>query len=235
MRYSTEEVIDRLRSLSNPANVEGMARFGINPQGTLGISIYDLRKIAKECGKDHRLAEELWQTGLHEARILASMVEEPSQVDEEQVERWVKGFDSWDVCDQVCDLFGRLPMATQKAMQWSQRPEEFVKRAGFTLMAELAAHDKQAKDELFEAFFVPIVRESGDGRNFVRKAVNWALRNIGKRNARLNRLAIETAREIGKTGSKSARWIASDALRELTGEKVQRRLRISPDEEVLRS
>ena len=234
MKYTSEEILNRLRSLSNPSNVEGMARFGINPQGTLGISIYVLRKIAKECGKDHHLAGELWGSGVHEARILASMIDEPDLVDEQQLERWVKDFDSWDVCDQVCDLFGRLPIAPHKAMQWSERPEEFVKRAGFAIMAELAWHDKQAKDELFEAFFAPIVRESGDGRNFVRKAVNWALRNIGKRNARLNRLAIETAREIGKIDSKSARWIASDAIRELTSEKVRHRLRISPAEEILR-
>lgn len=234
MEYTAEEIVDRLQSLSNPVNVEGMARFGINPQGTLGISIPTLRQIAKECGKDHLLAGELWETGVHEARILASMIEEPHRVDELQVERWVKDFDSWDVCDEVCgNLFGQLPLAPQKAMQWSERPEEFVKRAGFTLMAELAAHDKKAKDELFEAFFVPIVRESGDGRNFVRKAVNWALRKIGKRNARLNGLSIETARQIGKIDSKSARWIASDAIRELTGEKVRCKLRILPNEEIL--
>ncbi len=160
MEYTAEEIVDRLQSLSNPVNVEGMARFGINPQGTLGISIPTLRQIAKECRKDHQLAGELWETGVHEARILASMIEEPHRVDELQVERWVKDFDSWDVCDEVCgNLFGQLPLAPQKAMQWSERPEEFVKRAGFTLMAELAAHDKKAKDELFEAFFVPIVRE----------------------------------------------------------------------------
>jgi 3-methyladenine DNA glycosylase AlkD len=229
MKYTAEQILDRLRSLGNPVNVEGMRRYGINPQGTLGISIPALRQIAKEIGIDHQLAGELWESDVHEARILASMIDDPRLVDDQQVERWVKDFDSWDVCDQVCDLFGRLPSAPQKAMQWSERPEEFVKRAGFALMAELAAHDKNAKDELFEAFFVPILRESSDGRNFVRKAVNWALRNIGKRNARLNQLSIATAREIAQIDSKSARWIASDALRELTGEKVQHRLKISAD------
>jgi 3-methyladenine DNA glycosylase AlkD len=221
MTYSAVDVLDRLRSLANPANVEGMARYGINPVGTLGISMPVLRQIARETGKDHRLAGELWASGVHEARILASLVDEPALVDEAQMERWVKDFDSWDVCDQVCDLFGRLPLAPQKAMQWSERQEEFVKRAGFALMADLAVHDKKAKDELFESFLVPIQREAIDGRNFVRKAVNWALRNIGKRNARLNRLSIETAREILEIDARSARWIAADALRELTSAKVQ--------------
>jgi 3-methyladenine DNA glycosylase AlkD len=221
MTYSAVDLLDRLRSLANPANVEGMARYGINPVGTLGISMPVLRQIARETGKAHRLAGELWASGLHEARILASLVDEPALVDEAQMERWVKDFDSWDVCDQVCDLFGQLPLAPQKAMQWSERQEEFVKRAGFALMADLAVHDKKAKDELFETFLVPIQREAIDGRNFVRKAVNWALRNIGKRNARLNRLSIETARKIREIDSRSARWIAADALRELTSAKVQ--------------
>ena len=223
MKYTLEEILNRLKSLANPANVEGMARFGINPQGTLGIYIQALRQIAKETGKNHQLAGELWESGGHEARILASMVDEPHLVDEQQLERWVKDFDSWDVCDQVCGMIGALPVAPQKAMQWSERQEEFVKRAGFALMAELAYHDKKASDELFISFFIPIKREAIDGRNFVRKAVNWALRNIGKRNASLNRLSIQTAREIEKIGSKSARWIAADALRELTSAKVQKK------------
>jgi 3-methyladenine DNA glycosylase AlkD len=223
MKYTSDDILNRLRSMDNPVNVAGMARFGINPQGTLGISIPALRKMAKEIGKDHLLAGELWESGLHEARILASMVDEPSLVDEQQLERWVKDFDSWDVCDQVCGMIGKLPVAPQKAMQWSERQEEFVKRAGFALMAELAYYDKTASDELFISFFSPIKREAIDGRNFVKKAVNWALRNIGKRNANLNRLSIQTAREIEKIGSKSARWIAADALRELTSAKVQKK------------
>jgi 3-methyladenine DNA glycosylase AlkD len=224
MKYTAVEILNRLQLLRNPVNVEGMARFGINPQGTLGVSIPALRKIAKETGKDHQLAGELWESGVHEARILASMVDEPHLVDEQQLERWVRDFDSWDVCDQVCgNLIGVLPVAPQKAMQWSEQREEFVKRAGFVLMAELACHDKNASDDLFITFFTPIKREAIDGRNFVKKAVNWALRNIGKRNARLNRLSIQTAREIENIGSKSARWIAADALRELTSAKVQKK------------
>jgi len=222
---SVEEVIARLNALSNPDNVAGMARYGINTQDTLGISIYTLRPIAKEIGRDHALALALWDSGVHEARILASYVDDPLKVTEAQLERWVVDFDSWDVCDQVCDLFGRTPFAYQKTFEWSQRQEEFVKRAGFVLMAELAAHDKKAPDDKLAQFLPVIVRESADERNFVKKAVNWALRNIGKRNRYLNGLAIETAGQIRQVPSKAARWIAADALRELTGEKVQARLR----------
>ncbi len=227
------EIIERLCSQANPANVSGMARYGINPQGTLGISMPTLRQIARETGHDHALAAALWESGIHEARILAGLVEEPSHVDEQQLERWAAGFDSWDVCDQVCsNLFWKLPLAAQKAMQWSERPEEFVKRAGFVLIAALAVHDKRAGDELFEKFLIPIQREAGDGRNFVRKAVNWALRSIGKRNPALNGKALAVARQMIQMESKSARWIASDAIRELAGEKVQRKLMIPLDEEM---
>ncbi len=232
MGSNAAEILIRLRSLSNPENIAGMKRFGINSQGTLGVSMPVLRQMAKETGRDHRLAGELWQSGVHEARILASMVEEPAQVDEDQVERWVADFDSWDVCDQVCmNLFGRLPIAYRKALEWSERPEQFVKRAAFTLMAVLAVQDKKARDEAFEAFFVPIVKQSVDERNFVRKAVNWALRGIGKRNANLNRLALVTAYKIAEIDSKSARWIASDASRELSSEAVRRKLGIGQAEE----
>jgi len=227
MALSPEQILERLRAQANPANVEGMARYGINPHNTLGVSIPVIRQMAKEAGKDHALAEALWDSGVHEARILASMVDDPKQVTEEQMERWVKDFDSWDVCDQVCsNLFDRTPFAYQKAFEWSERSEEFVKRAGFVLMAALASHDKMAPDENFEQFFPLIVREAGDGRNFVRKAVNWALRGIGKRNRALNAKAIQTAQQIQQMQSKSAQWIASDALRELTSEKVQARLRL---------
>lgn len=221
-----EEVLRRLKSLSNPEAVAGMARFGINPENTYGVSIPNLRKMARETGRDHPLAQQLWASGIHEARILASMVDDPTKVTEEQMESWVKDFDSWDVCDQVCsNLFDKTTFAYDKAIQWSHRQEEFVKRAAFALMAALAVHDKKAKDEQFMAFLPAIKRESLDDRNYVRKAVNWALRQIGKRNAALNALAIETARDVQAMDSRTARWIASDALRELTSEKVQNRLR----------
>ena len=202
-----------------------MERFGINPQGTLGISIYVLRPLAKEIGIDHKLALELWQSGMHEARILASYIDDAALVDEAQLEAWVRDFDSWDVCDQVCSsLFDRTPYAWEKAVTWSERDEEFVKRAGFVLMAALAAHARKTPDERFEVFFEIILREACDERNFVKKAVNWALRGIGKRSQYLNRLAIEAAQRMAEIPCRAARWNAKDALRELQSEKIQKRL-----------
>ena len=222
-RYS--EILDGLKALSDPKAVEGMARFGINPENTYGVSIPNLRKIAKELGTDHQLAQELWSSGVHEAKILASMIDDPEEVTEVQMERWVKGFDSWDVCDQCCsNLFDKTALAYQKAIEWSAREEEFVKRAGFVLMATLAVHDKKAEDRAFLQFLPVIKRESTDARNFVKKALNWALRQIGKRNIVLNTKAIETAKEIRELETRSAQWIAADALRELTSEKIQTRL-----------
>jgi len=197
----------------------------MNPENTYGVSIPNLRKVAKEVGKDHALTQRLWASGIHEARILASMIDDPKMVTEEQMEAWVRDFDSWDVCDQVCmNLFEKVPLAWQKISDWSEREEEFVKRTAFTLIACLAWHDKKAEDEKFTELLPVIVKGATDGRNFVRKAVNWALRNIGKRNLSLNKAAINTAKEIQRIDSKSARWIASDTLRELTSEAVQKRL-----------
>lgn len=221
-----KEILKRLVALSSPEAVAGMARFGINPSNTYGVSIPALRKMARDIGKDHALALALWSSGIHEARILAGMVDEPGKVTGEQMESWAADFDSWDVCDQVCsNLFDKTEFAYQKAHEWSGRKEEFIKRAGFVLMAALSVHDKRAGDEKFLEFLPVIKREAVDDRNFVKKAVNWALRQIGKRNLNLNREAIETAREIQGIDSKAARWIASDALRELTDEKTQKRLR----------
>lgn len=223
---NVKKILAQLKRLKNPANVAGMARFGINPKNTLGISIPTLRKMAKEIGTDHTLALDLWQSGIHEARILASMIDDPARVTNAQMERWVKDFDSWDVCDQVCmNLFERMPVAYRKAIEWSKRKEEFVRRAGFALMACLAWHDKAAKNDAFLKFMPAIKRGATDDRNYVRKAVNWALRNIGKRNRALNRAAIQIAREIQQMDSQAARWIANDALRELTSMPVQTRLR----------
>ena len=203
-----------------------MARFGINPNHTLGVSIPDLRKIARQAGVTHDLAQQLWASGIHEARILAAMVDEPQKVTEKQMERWVKDFDSWDVCDQCCsNLFDKTRWSYKKAAEWSKREGEFVKRAGFVLMACLAVHDKEAKDDAFLDFLTLVKAGSTDPRNFVKKAVNWALRQIGKRNLHLNEQAIKTAQEIQEMDSKSARWVASDTLRELTSEAVQRKLK----------
>lgn len=220
-----EEVIKKLKKLSNPKSLEGMARFGINPNKALGISIPTLRKLAKETGKNHKLALQLWKTGIHEARILAGLIDEINKVTERQMDSWIKDFDSWDVCDLVCaNLFDKTPFAFKKAVEWTKRKKEFEKRAGFALMACLAWHDKKASDNKFIKFFPAIKRESVDERNYVKKAVNWALRQIGKRNRNLNKEAIKIALVIQKIESKSARWIANDALRELKSEAVQKRL-----------
>jgi 3-methyladenine DNA glycosylase AlkD len=220
------EVLESLRSLSNPEAVSSMARFGIKADKAFGVSVPALRKLARSIGKDHLLAQELWDSGLHEARELATMIADPKQVTEEFMERWVKDIDSWDVCDHCCgNLWDKTPFAYRKARDWGRRPEEFVKRAAFSLMASLAVHDKATSDDAFINFLPIIKRESIDERNFVKKAVNWALRQIGKRNRSLNRQAIETSHEIHQLNSKSARWIAADALRELTNEKVQSRIK----------
>lgn len=282
---SLEEIIDQLKSISNPADVEGMARFGISAEKTFGIRIPVLRKMAKNIIKEakagesdrHLLALELWDSGYHEARILASMIDDCRQVDERQMDKWVADFDSWDVCDQCCmNLFVYTELAVKKAIEWStsvslkkfngyprlgepdqnvrckadeRRGEcayekvrnraaeednaaddvfgcapEFVKRAGFAMMACMAWKLKTAPDELFDPFFPIIKQESTDNRNFVKKAVNWALRQIGKRNKTLNKKAIETAREIQSLDNKTANWIATDTIRELTSEEVQSRL-----------
>ena len=220
-----EQILEQLKALSDPKAVEGMARFGINPENTYGVSIPNLRNMAKQVGQNRQLAQQLWDSQIHEARILASMVDDPQQVTDEQMENWVEDFDSWDVCDQcIMNLFEKTKFAYEKAVEWSSRKEEFVKRAGFVLMARTAVSHKKASDDKFLAFLPIIQRESGDSRNYVKKAVNWALRQIGKRNLALNKAAIQTATEIKELDSKSARWIASDALRELTSEAVQKRL-----------
>jgi 3-methyladenine DNA glycosylase AlkD len=229
MRGATlRKVLSRLQSLSHPENLEGMARFAIPTDRALGITTPDLKKLAREIGKDHRLAVQLWTTGIHEARSLAVMIEEPEHVTEAQTERWVNNFDGWSTCDGCClHLIRRLPFAWRKAFEWSRRRREFEKRAAFALAAALAVHDKRAPDEKFLRFLAVIKRQAADERNFVKKAVNWALRAIGKRNLRLNRAALRTAREIRRLDSPAARWIAADALRELTSEAVQNRLRRS--------
>jgi 3-methyladenine DNA glycosylase AlkD len=220
-----EQVIDELKALANPDNVAGMERFGIKSDKLLGISMKTLEPVAKRIKKDHTLALQLWESGIHEARLLACMIDDPKQVMEAQMETWVADFDSWDVCDQVCNkVFDKTPYAYGKAVEWTGREAEFVKRAGFVLMATLAVHDKKASDQPFIDFLPIIEREAGDSRNFVKKAVNWALRQIGKRNLSLNALAIQSGEAIREQDSKAAKWIAADALRELTSAAVKEKL-----------
>jgi 3-methyladenine DNA glycosylase AlkD len=209
-------LLHTLHAQANPANVAGMARYGINTQGTLGIPVAFLRKLARQCGRSHELARDLWKSGIHEARILATIVDEPACVTPCQMDRWARDFDSWDVCDQACmNLFRYTPFAFEKAHEWAHAKSEFVRRAGFALMASLAGKAKDAPDSAFEAFLPMISDAATDDRNMVKRAVNWALRQIGKRNPSLRRSAISVARKIQAIDSRSARWIASDALREL--------------------
>jgi len=217
--------IKKLESMSVPSNKDGMARFGINVSNALGISMPKMRQLGKDIGKDHLLALALWDSNIHEARILASLVDDPKQVTESQMDRWAADFESWDVCDQCCsNLFDKTKFAHDKCFEWAKDEREFVKRAGFAMMATLAVHDKKADDAAFKSFFPVILEGSTDERNFVRKAVNWALRQIGKRNLNLNKEAIAVGNEMKAIDSKSARWIASDALRELQSEAVQQKL-----------
>ena len=210
------EILDALRAQADAKNVAGMARYGISTANTLGVPVAVIRRLAKDAGRSHSLAAELWASGIHEARIMATIVDEPARVTRPQMNRWARDFDSWDVCDQACqNLFRYTPFAWAMAAEWAGAKREFVRRAAFALMAGLAVKDKGAPDEDFEALLPLIAGAATDERNMVKKAVNWALRSIGKRNPRLRRSAIAAAEDIRAIDSPAARWIASDALREL--------------------
>jgi 3-methyladenine DNA glycosylase AlkD len=220
-----DEILRKLKSMGNEKDRAGMSRYGINVKNAYGVSVFKIRELAKPIKRDHELARNLWKTGIHEARILAGFLADPKKMNANLMESWVRDFDSWDICDLVCaHLFDRTYRGPMKAVEWASRKEEFVKRAGFVLMASLSVHAKYAPDEAFKKYLAIVKRESTDERNYVKKSVNWALRQIGKRNIYLNKEAIKTAKQIQKIDSKTARWIASDALRELKSDKVQERL-----------
>ena len=223
---SVKGVLDKLQGKAQPERLTGMAKYGMTVEQRLGVSVPDMRKLAKEIGRDHKLALDLWRTGIAEARIVAAMVGDPAKLTEDQMEDWVKDINSWDVCDQVSmNLFEKNQLAWKKIADWSEREEEFVKRTAFSLIACLAWHDKKASDGKFIELLPVIIQGATDERNFVKKAVNWALRNIGKRNLNLNRAAIDAAKEIKRLDSKAARWIASDTLRELGSDAIHSRLK----------
>jgi 3-methyladenine DNA glycosylase AlkD len=220
---TADEILAKLQQLGSPENVAGMARFGIAPVVAYGVPAPAMQKLAREVGVDSNLAVRLWNTGVHDARILAAYVMNPDHLTRREMDRWAKQFDSWAVCDNACmHLFRKTPFAWEKAVDWSERKEEFVKRAAFALIATLAVHDKKADNRVFLAFLPVIERAAHDERNFVKKAVNWALRQIGKRNALLCKAAIKCAERLKKSASPSARWIASDALRELQKPRTRR-------------
>lgn len=237
-RESVPALLEELRALGSEQGRAGMARYGIDVANAFGVSVYALRKIASRIGVDHDLALALWATGNHEARLVACFVDDPAAVSEDQLEAWARDFDSWDLCDQATtSLFDRTPHAWTKAAEWAARDAAWVKRGGFALMAGLAAHDERADDAAFVRLFPLIEQGASDDRNFVKKAINWALRNIGKRNLALNAASIACAERIlaaanaraggargGDAGARAARWVASDALRELTSDQVRERL-----------
>lgn len=227
---TAKQIVKKLRSLGSPENVAGMARFGIVTKKALGVPAAEIKQIAKEAKKRttdrHSLALELWETGIHDARAVAYLIDDPKLVTEDQMDSWAADFDNWAIVDGTCGhLFCRSPLAYRKVHEWSERDEEFIKRAGIVLIAWLAVHDKKADDKKVAEFLPLLEKHAGDDRNFIKKAVNWSLRQIGKRSLFLNNLAIEAAERIRAQGSRSARWIAADALRELTSEKVRERIK----------
>ncbi|MGQ0540624.1 MAG: DNA alkylation repair protein [Blastocatellia bacterium] len=231
---TTAKIIKKLKSLGSAENIAGMARFGIVTKNAFGVSAPDLKRLAKEIKKEtkdcHELALELWKTGVHDARAIAYLIDDPKQLTEKQMDAWAKDFDNWAIVDGTCGhLFCRSTLAYKKVFEWSEKEEEFIKRAGIVLIAWLAVHDKNAVDAKIAAFLAVLEKHSNDDRNFVKKAVNWSLRQIGKRNINLNKLAVESAERIILQDTKPARWIASDALRELRSDKVAERLRNKKD------
>ncbi|HXS37868.1 MAG TPA: DNA alkylation repair protein [Flavipsychrobacter sp.] len=214
-----KQIIKLLQEMGNAANLEGMKRYAIDTSNSFGVNMPEIRAFAKSYKRDHELALQLWDSGIREAMILASLIDDPKMINKAQINKWVKDFNSWDVCDQTCiNLFKKTPYAIDKAKEFSTRKDEYVKRTGFVLMACYAVDVKTGNEETFDDFLTIIEREAWDGRNFVKKAINWALRQIGKRNDISRKKAISTAKRILKQSSKSAQWIAKDALKELEKE-----------------
>lgn len=223
---TSKDIIAILKKNRNQKNIDGMARYGINVDKAFGLSAPFIYSLAKKIGANHQLALELWDSGYHEARHIAAVIDDPKLVTKSQMNKWVKDFNSWDICDGACsNLFRKTPYAIDKIFEWCDRKEEFVRRASFSLIACVAVHHKTRNDEEFLEFFPLIKKYSVDKRNFVKKAVNWALRQIGKRSLYLNKEAVKVAKEILEVDSRSAKWIAKDAIKELTDPKVIARLK----------
>ncbi len=213
-----DDLLATLRSLGSAENAAGMARYGIVTREVLGVSAPQMRALARQVGKDHELAARLWAADILETRLLACLVEDPAQVTEAQMDRWVGEFDNWAICDGCClHLLRKTPWAYAKAVEYSGEEREFVKRAGFVLMATLAVHGKREPDATFAGFLPIIEREANDPRNFVKKAVNWALRQIGKRSRELHEPALALARKLAASENRTERWVGKDAVRELEG------------------
>jgi 3-methyladenine DNA glycosylase AlkD len=219
-----QSALNWLKRHATKANRDGMARYAIPSDKAFGVSVSNIQVLGKQLGRDHELAAALWKTGWYEARMLASYVDDPERVTPAQMDQWCRDFDSWGICDTVCFvLFDRTPHAWRKVEQWANRREEFVKRAAFALLWGLTVHDKTAGDEMFTRALQLVERAAKDERHFVKKAVNMALRSIGKRNAALNAVAVATAQRLAGSQNDAARWVGKDALRELTSAKVTSR------------
>lgn len=215
--HTAESVIATLRRLATKATLDGMTRYAIPSHNALGVSVSDLQKEAKRIGRNHELAEALWQTNIYEARMMSSFLDEPEKVTSAQMDRWCKDFDSWAICDTVCfHLFDRVPHAYKKVAQWQSKKEEFVKRGAFALLACLALHDKEADNEPFANGLQFIEAAASDERNFVKKGVNWALRAIGCINASMQEAAIVVASRLAASTNATERWVGKDALRQLS-------------------
>jgi 3-methyladenine DNA glycosylase AlkD len=213
---TVDRILATLKRQGSKHNRDGMARYAIVAPKVFGVSMAVIQRLAKDVGQDHALALALWKTGWYEARLMAAYVDEPARVTPAQMDRWARDFDNWAVCDTLCfQLFDRTPHAWKKIDEWSRRREEFVKRAAFALLASVALHHKQAPDAPFVRSLGLIQRAATDERNFVKKAVSWALRSLGHRNARLHAAAIETANRLVASTDQTARWIGRDALRDL--------------------
>ena len=211
-----DKILSRLRGAGSQINVAGMARFGIRPAKAYGVPAPAIRSIAREFHRRPELAPALWSTGVLEARVLATMIADPLAIGEAEIERWVRDFDCWAICDSACiGLLWKTPFAWRKVREWSRREPEYERRAAFALIAALAVHDKKATAKQFHAALKLIEKAADDDRNFVKKAVNWALRQIGKRDDELRPAAIAVAEQLAASESRSARWIGHDALREL--------------------
>jgi 3-methyladenine DNA glycosylase AlkD len=225
MQQQVDAVISSLKRLSSKATRDGMLRFGIPNDNALGVPVGQMQKLAKEVGRNHKLAEALWQTGIYEGRMMAALVDEPELVTPTQMDRWCKDFDNWGIVDTVCfKLFDETPHAWKKVEQWSRRKEEFQKRAAFALLACLGVHDKQATNEQFLRCLPLIEKASTDERNFVKKGVSWALRVVGRRNIELNKACTELATRLANTSNSTARSLGKEALREFRGAVVKKRL-----------
>jgi len=220
-----DSIINQLKSYADEENRKGMAKYGINTANALGVKVEKIREIARQTGKDDNLASELWDTGIHEARILATIIADPENADSDELDKWASDLDSWDLCDQFCsNLVSVSPHAKMKIIQWCIQDENFVKRAGFATMANYVRKNNDIPDKDIEGYFSLIINESEDKRNYVRKAVSWALRSIGKTNIHYNRKAVKISKMLKDTGTKPAKETAQEALKDLQKRELLRKL-----------